>query len=385
MADGGLRRTALHGAHKAHGAQLVPFAGFEMPVHYGSILREHEAVRKRAGLFDLSHMAQFEISGSDAAAWLDALTINHVATMKPFQARYNIFCNASGGAHDDVILYRLEGDDWLLVVNAANAAKMWALLERERSGNVRLVNRQRDARLALAGTEGLYAERALIAIQGPRSVEILAQVLPAADRERLSGLKYYTCARVEVAGVPALAARTGYTGEDGYELFIEGSAAPGVWNALLEAGKSAGLEPAGLGSRDMLRLEAGMPLYGFELSEELTPLQAGLSWVLKLDKPAFTGKAALAGQNAAGTFERIAGLQLEGRVPARHGYPVLRDGLRVGEITSATVAPSVGGACIATALVARDVSAVGTELGVEIRGKIHLAHVVPLPFYKRSA
>jgi aminomethyltransferase len=366
-----LRRTALFDAHKALGAHIVPFAGFEMPVHYGSIVREHDAVRQRAGLFDLSHMAQFQLSGEEVAPWLDTLTINHVATMKPWQARYNIFCNAQGGAHDDVILYRLEGEDWLLVVNAANAAKMWALLSKQKPASVTLRNR--------------HGEHALIAIQGPRCVEIVQPLLPPADRERIAKMKYYTSVRSSVAGVPALVARTGYTGEDGYELFIDGARAVELWEALLAAGKPLGLEPAGLGARDMLRLEAGMPLYGFELSEERSPLAAGLTWAVKFDKPAFTGKAALAALAAADGYDRVAGVRLEGKIPARHGYPVTANGATAGEILSATVAPSVGNACIATAIVPKEHSAVGTVLGVEIRGAIHPAHVVQLPFYKRAS
>jgi aminomethyltransferase len=370
MADQPLRRTALFDRHKTLGAHIVPFAGFEMPVHYGSIVREHDAVRARAGLFDLSHMAQFELRGEGVAGWLDALTINHVATMKPWQARYNVFCNERGGAHDDVILYRLEGEDWLLVVNAANAAKMWALLTSSKPPAVEL--------------RSLHGKNALIAIQGPRSVEILTPLLPEADRDRVSAMKYYSCVRSTVAGTAALIARTGYTGEDGFELFVAGERAAELWDTLLSAGASHGLVPAGLGARDMLRLEAGMPLYGFELSEDLSPLAAGLKWAVKLDKPAFTGKDALAAQLESDAFDRVAGLELEGRLPARHGYPVTARGQRAGTICSATVAPSVGNACIATALLTKEASAVGTPLGVEIRGVIHAARVVQLPFYKRA-
>jgi aminomethyltransferase len=371
VVDRQLRRTALYDEHKRLGAHLVPFAGFEMPVHYGSILREHDAVRRRAGLFDLSHMAQFDLSGAGVAPWLDTLTINHVATMKPWQARYNIFCNDRGGAHDDVILYRLDGDDWLLVVNAANAAKMWELIDEQRPAGVQIDNR--------------HGSRALIAVQGPRSVEIVTALAPAEERDAIAAMKYYTARRASIAGVPVLAARTGYTGEDGFELFVEGAAAPELWRALLAEGAGAGLEPAGLGARDMLRLEAGMPLYGFELSEELSPLAAGIKWALKFEKPAFAGREALLAQSERDDFSRIAGVRLDGRVPARHGYPVFAGGRRVGEIASASIAPSLGGACIATALVTKDASAVGTALGVEIRGTLHDARVVQLPFYKRAS
>ena len=336
-----------------------------MPVQYAGILAEHDAVRKRAGLFDLSHMAQFELRGADVAAWADTLTVNHVATMKPFQARYNIFTNAAGGAHDDVIFYRLP-DRWLLIVNAGNAHKMWDHLGSQLRGDVQLTD--------------LRGERALIAVQGPRSVEVLAPLVEA----DVAALKYYTCAETSAGGASAIVARTGYTGEDGFEVFVPADAASGLWEALL-AENRAQLAPCGLGARDVLRLEAGMPLYGHELTEEITPLQAGLAWAVKFAKPDFTGKAALEAQAAAGDYSRIAGLVLDGRVPARTGYPVLRDGRGAGAICSGSIAPSVGNKSIATALLDPASATVGTRLGVEVRGTEHPATTVALPFYKRGS
>ncbi len=358
-----LRRTALYDEHVALGARIVPFGGFGMPVQYAGIIKEHNAVRRGAGAFDLSHMAQFELSGDGVAAWADELAVNAVATMRPFQARYNLFCNERGGTHDDVLFYRLP-DRWLLVVNASNAQKMWDYLEssNDRAG-VRL--------------ENLHGRRALVAVQGPRAVEI---VVALSDVDA-AALKYYFCAEGTVCGARATIARTGYTGEDGFELFLDGEAAPRVWRRVLELGA----EPAGLGARDMLRLEAGMPLYGFELSEEISPIAGGQRWAVKLDKPRFVGKAALERQIAGDTYERIAGVILAGRVPARTGYPVWLGKRRVGEVRSASVAPSLGGKNIATVLVEKDAAALGTALDVEIRGAMHAAHVVPLPFYKRDA
>ena len=251
-----IRRTALFEAHRALGAKLVPFGGFEMPVSYSSILREHAAVRGRAGMFDLSHMAQFSLRGAAVGAWAETLTVNLVANMKPGQARYNIFTNERGGAHDDVIFYRLP-DRWLLVVNAGNAHKMWALLQAQCTGDVQLTDRR--------------GEDALIAVQGPRSVDVLAPLIEA----DIAALKYYTCVETKAGGVNAVVARTGYTGEDGFEVFLPADAATGFWEALLAANPGV-LAPCGLGARDVLRLEAGMPLYGHELTEEITPLQAGL-------------------------------------------------------------------------------------------------------------
>ena len=365
MDDAPLRRTALFELHRALGARIVPFAGFEMPVQYSGIIAEHDAVRARAGLFDLSHMAQFELAGNDVAGWLDELTVNRVATMGFNQARYNVFCSESGGTHDDVIVYRL-ASSWLVVCNAANARKMWSYLEERRRGDVRLTNR--------------HGERALVALQGPRSAPILQPLVDVA----LDDLRPYTCIAAVFGGLPLLVARTGYTGEDGFELFVEAESALAVWEALRDAGRTAGLVPCGLGARDMLRLEAGMPLYGHELDEQVTPLQAGLDWVVKLAKSRFIGKQALAQQAAEDRYARIAGLVLADRVPARPGYRVRRDGVDVGEVRSGTIAPSLNGKSIATALVERESAALGTALGIVVRGAEHAATVVALPFYQRG-
>lgn len=359
-----LRRTSLHAEHVERGARMVPFAGFEMPVQYSGILKEHDAVRKRAGLFDLSHMAQFVLSGADVARWADTLTTNAVETMKPMQARYNIFCNPRGGAHDDTIFYRL-AERWLLVVNGANAEKMWKHLNDNRTSGVHLDN--------------LHGRNALIAIQGPMSVAMLQ---PHVDAD-LNGLKYYFCAEGNVYGKPAVIARTGYTGEDGFELFVNGEHAPEIWSSLLRDHKNEGLEPCGLGARDVLRLEAGMPLYGHELTEEITPAQAGLQWAIKTNKPEFIGRNALIDQMEYDTYPRIAGLVMHGRAPAREGYPVFVGEQRVGEVRSGSNAPSVGGRNVATALLEKDVATAGSIVEVEIRGDRHAADVVALPFYKR--
>lgn len=360
------KRTALYDDHVRLGARLIPFGGFDMPVQYSSILKEHEAVRHRAGLFDLSHMGQFILEGENVAAWADELTVNQVSTMKPGQARYNIFTNEHGGAHDDVIFYKLP-DRWLLVVNAGNADKMWAHL---------------NAHLGDSGVKltSFHGRNALIAIQGPKSVEMLN---PLVDID-VSALKYYFCAEGNVYGKRAVIARTGYTGEDGFELFVEGGDASEIWNALLRDSADDGLIPAGLGARDVLRLEAGMPLYGHELTEEITPLQAGLNWAVKLSKPFFTGKSALEKQQAQDTYPRIVGIVMDGRAPAREGYHVFLGERRVGEIRSGSIAPSVQNKNIATALVEKEASAPGTALVVHIRGTAYGSTVVPLPFYKRS-
>jgi aminomethyltransferase len=357
-------RTPLSAVHERLGAKMSPFGGFLMPIQYAGILDEHRAVRTAAGLFDLSHMGQFVASGEGVDTWLDGLTVNAVSSMKPNQARYNIFTNERGGALDDAIIYRLPGR-WLVVVNAANTDKMWRWLSSRVPPGIRLVNRT--------------PESALIAIQGPRSVELLQ---PLADID-LSGLKYYYATEGVVAGVPAEIARTGYTGEDGFELFVKADAAQGLWERLMREGARIGLAPAGLGARDVLRLEAGMPLYGHELEEDITPLQAGLDAFVKLDKPAFVGKDALAAQKAADTYDRVVGIVMDGRAPARAGYSVFAGDERVGEVRSGSPAPALGGKNIATALVRKDASREGSQLDIEIRGQRHRGTVVRLPFYKR--
>lgn len=360
-------RTALYDTHVRLGAKMSPFGGFLMPIQYTGIIDEHRAVRTAVGMFDLSHMGQFVVTGDGAPEWLDTLTVNEVASMRPGQARYNVFTNESGGALDDTIVYRLPGR-WLVVVNASNTEKMWAWLGEDagRPSGVSLDDRT--------------PRSALIALQGPRSVELLQPLTPV----DLASIKYYHAVDGEVDGIRAEIARTGYTGEDGFELFIAAGEAERLWDRLSTEGARVGLRFAGLGARDVLRLEAGMPLYGHELDESISPLQAGLEWAVKLDKPRFVGKQALVDQRSRGGYDRIAGLVMDGRAPARAGYPVFHRGAHAGEIRSGSPAPALGGKNIATALVAPEAAAPGTEIEVEIRGQRHKARVVALPFYKRA-
>jgi aminomethyltransferase len=335
-----------------------------MPISYSGIIEEHDAVRGAAGMFDLSHMGQFIVRGEAAATWLDSLTCNEVGTMKANQARYNIFTNDRGGAMDDAIIYRLDGR-WLVVVNASNASKMWSALSTSVPAGITIDDRT--------------PRSALIALQGPRSYELL-QPLAAVD---LSTVKYYYAAEGAVAGIPAEIARTGYTGEDGFELFVAAGAAEELWRRLMAEAGRVGMIPAGLGARDVLRLEAGMPLYGHELEEDISPLSAGLDWVVKLGKD-FRGRDALAAQAADGRYPRIAGIVMEGKAPARAGYPVFLAGARVGDVRSGSPAPSLGGKNIATVLVTPGAASPGTRLEIEIRGQRQGCNVVPLPFYKRK-
>jgi aminomethyltransferase len=311
-------------------------------------------------------MGQIELHGADVGAWAETVTINTVANMKPGQARYNVFTNDAGGALDDVIFYRLDEQRWLLVVNASNVEKIWRYIGTLRYGDVEFHN--------------YHGERALIAIQGPRSVEWLQ---PSVEAD-LAALKYYGCVETRVRGLadPVLVARTGYTGEDGFELFLPGEDATGVWDLLLAENREGGLVPCGLGARDVLRLEAGMPLYGNEMTETITPLQAGIGWAIKFQKPAFRGKDALVAQRDAGNYPRIVGVVMDGPVPARSGYAVFANGEQVGTVRSGSTGPSVG-KNVATALVEPSAAAEGTALEVEVRGARHPARVVALPFYTR--
>ena len=362
--DAAVARTPLYDVHVALGAKMSPFGGFLMPISYSSIIEEHRAVRTAVGMFDLSHMGQFIVRGDGAAAWLDSLTCNDVATMKPNQARYNVFTNDRGGAMDDAIIYRLDGR-WLVVVNASNAPKMWASLSASVPEGVQLEDRT--------------PRSALIALQGPRSFELLQ---PLADVE-LTSVKYYYATEGNVAGFPAEIARTGYTGEDGFELFVAAGAAEPLWRRLMAEAGSVGMIPAGLGARDVLRLEAGMPLYGHELEEDISPLSAGLDWVVKLAKQ-FRGRDALAAQAADGHYPRIAGIVMDGKAPARAGYQVYNGGARTGEVRSGSPSPSLGGKNIGTILVRAEDARPDTRLDVEIRGQRQSCQVVPLPFYKRK-
>ena len=371
--SGAPRRTALDALHRSLGATMTDFAGWDMPLRYGSEREEHLAVRTRAGLFDLSHMGEITVTGPDAPALLGHALVGDLATLAAGRARYTMICRADGGILDDLIVYRLadaEHPVYMVVANASNAQTVLDALTERAAGFDAEVRDDRDA----------YA---LLAFQGPASPGILSSVTDA----DLDGLKYYAGLPGTVAGVPALIARTGYTGEDGFELFVDPADAEKLWQALTEAGASAGLVPCGLSCRDTLRLEAGMPLYGNELTTALTPFDAGLGRVVKFGKEGdFVGREALA--EAAGRAEQnpprvLVGLVAEGRRVPRAGYPVVADGAVVGEVTSGAPSPTLGRP-IAMAYVDAAHAAPGTPgVGVDIRGSHEPFEVVALPFYKR--
>ncbi len=358
--------TPLAERHTALGARLIEFGGWLMPVQYGSILDEHRAVRERVGLFDLSHMGELFVEGPEAGRALAAALVSNPPALAVGRAHYSMIAAPDGGIIDDLIVYRVAEERFLVVANASNAAVVSDALAERLTGFRAILD---DGSLATG----------LLAIQGPRAVEVLAP-LTAID---LAGLRYYAIAEGEVAGIPALVARTGYTGEDGFEVFVDTGRTVELWDALLGAVRAADGVPVGLGARDTLRLEAGMPLYGNELDRTTTPYDAGLGRVVKLDKPDdFVGRAALERIAAAGPTKRLVGLVVEGRGIARHGYPVLAGDRRTGVVTSGTQSPTLG-VPIAMAYVAPGDAEPGTILAVEIRNAPVPTKVVDLPFYRR--
>jgi len=345
---------------------MVPFAGWDMPVEYTGVTDEHLAVRTRAGLFDVSHMGQIEIAGPDALAAVQLISSNDASRLKIGQAHYSGLMMPNGAFVDDLLVYRFGTDHFLMVVNASNIEKdfAWIVEHVKPAGDASAVNSS--------------ARYALIAVQGPAAREIV-QPLTGVD---LSAVKYYWFAHGEVAGVRATLSRTGYTGEDGVEIFVPPSSATRVWEALLDAGRPAGLLPAGLGARDTLRLEAGMRLYGNDIDETTTVLEADLEWIVGWNKDDFIGKAALAGQKARGLGRRIVGFEMVDRAIARHGHDVYVDGAKAGVVTSGTQTPFLRKA-IGMAYVPADRTEPGSEIDVDVRGRRARARIVPLPFYKR--
>jgi aminomethyltransferase len=363
-------QTALVERHRALGGRLIDFAGWEMPVQYSGILDEHRAVRERVGLFDLSHMGEVWVSGPGAGTGLAAALVTDPPRLAVGRAHYSMICAADGGIIDDLIVYRVADERFMVVPNASNRETVVGELRERLAGH--------DAAL-----DDASLRTSLVAVQGPRAAELLG---PLTDVD-LSGLRYYAIAEGHACGRPALIARTGYTGEDGFELFLDWADAPPVWDVLLEEGQRFGIIPCGLGARDTLRLEAGMPLYGNELGRDTNPYEAGLGRVVKLDKAGdFVGRAELEKVAAQGPARQLVGLTMHGRQIARHGYPVFAPGTEteMGIVTSGAPSPTLG-VPIAMAYVPPRDSEVGTMVEVAIRAARGEAQVVPLPFYKRAS
>jgi aminomethyltransferase len=361
-----LRRTPLFEAHRALGARLVPFAGFEMPVQYGSILEEHAAVRNAAGLFDVSHMGEIHVSGPGAVACVERLVTCPVATLAPGRVRYGLLCNEAGGVVDDVTVYRLAEDRLFLCVNASNIEKDYRWMVRHARPDARIEDR---------------SDRfGLLALQGPACAAIVSRVtaLP------LDGMKRFTFQEGLVAGATALLSRTGYTGSDGFEIYLDAADTERVFHALLDAGKPLGLRPCGLGARDTLRLEAALPLYGHELDDTTSPLEAGLDRFVNRERGGFVGAEAIERRAREPQTRRLVGFVVEGRGVARAEYPILHDGARVGVVTSGAPSPTLGKA-IGLGYVPPALAAPGTAIDIEVRERPLAARVVETPFWKKSA
>jgi aminomethyltransferase len=366
-------KTPLFDRHVAAGAKIIPFAGWEMPVQYSGIIAEHNAVRQQAGLFDLGHMGQVDITGPGALDYLQYVTTNDVSQLQPGEAHYSMLPNPTGGAIDDILVYRKpEGQDgYMVVVNASN-----------RYRDVTWMHEQRAALNDVAVTvEDISDRTGMIAIQGPNAVEITQSITD----DDLSALEYYWWRPATVAGVPLMIARTGYTGEDGFELYPPIDRVGEVWDALVEAGQDKGLQLIGLGARDTLRLEARMPLYGQELTDTVSPYEAGLGFAVKLDKGDFVGRDALAAVKEIGPERRAVGFRMTERSGApRTHYPVGVDGEVIGEVTSGAFSPTLG-ENIGLALISAGFAGIGKPLQIEIRGKWVPAEQVKMPFYKRAS
>lgn len=368
MSDDTLRKTPLHDVHEALGGKLVPFAGWAMPVQYrAGIQAEHRSVREAAGLFDVSHMGEFELKGPDALALLQKVAVNDASALEVGQAQYSALCHTDGTVVDDLLVYRRGPNHFLLVVNAANVASDFEWIESFAGEFDVILEDQSD-------------EWALLALQGPRSQDIL-QGLTEVD---LDAIGYYRFDHGEVAGQPTLVARTGYTGEDGFELYVPPSGARAIWDAALNAGAPLGLIPCGLGARDTLRLEVGYPLYGNDLDREHSALESMLGWIVKFEKGDFVGREALLAEKEAGVERRLVGLKLTERGFPRPGYAVVADGTEVGQVTSGTSSPSLG-VGIALARVEVGHHTAGTELAVRIRSREVPAEVTRPPFWTEGS
>lgn len=360
-------KTPLYETHLKYGGKIVEFGGWLLPVQYGGILAEHKAVREKAGLFDVSHMGEVTVKGPDALAFVQKLVTNDAAQLADTQVQYTPMCYPDGGTVDDLLVYRYGPDDYLLVINAANIAKDWEWMRENSAGfNVQLAN--------------ISAETAELALQGPAAPAIMAK-LTAAPVGKLG--YYWFAPAAEVAGKKVMVSRTGYTGEDGFEVYCRPADAAFLWEAIMEAGQPFGLVPTGLGCRDTLRFEACMPLYGHELSRDISPVEAGLTRFVKPDKGAFNGREALAAQLQAGPKRKVVGFVLTERGVARAEYPVTADGRRIGTVTTGSYAPTLD-KNLGMALVEAGYAKTGTKFAIEIRGKEVAAEVIPKPFYKRE-
>lgn len=362
-----LKRTPLYEAHLKQNAKMVPFAGWEMPIEYTGLVEEHHAVRQAAGIFDVSHMGEVTVDGPDAVAFVDYLVANDVTTLVDNQVLYTHMCYENGGTVDDLLVYRLGAERLILVINASNIDKDVAWI----------LEHKRDFKVTVTNTSDEVGE---VAVQGPMAQAVL-QKLTSYD---LSDIKFFFCAEhVEIAGVDCLVSRTGYTGEDGFEVYMKATLTESVWDAILKAGQAEGLKPAGLGCRDTLRFEASLPLYGNELSADISPLEAGLGMFVKLEAGDFIGKAALVTQKSDGVSKKIVGFEMvEAGIP-RHGYEVLKDGVIIGMVTTGYFSPTLE-KNIGLALIQAEYAKLDAEFDIQIRKKTKVAKQISKRFYQKN-
>jgi aminomethyltransferase len=361
-----IKQTAFLEIHRRLGGKIVEFAGFEMPVQYGGIIEEHRRVREAVGVFDVSHMGEFEIRGKDALAFVQRMTTNDASKLVPGRVQYSAMCYDDGGIVDDLLVYH-RGDHYMFVVNAANCAKDFAWLSSHLAGDVRLTDRSDEV--------------SLLAVQGPKSLETLAPLTSA----NLAGLEYYHHLRGTLAGVDMTISRTGYTGELGFELYFPSDRATGekVWNAVMEAGTKFGIGPIGLGARDTLRLEMGFCLYGHDIDQTTNPIEAGLSWITKTEKGDFVGRGPVVAMKTAGPARKLVGFVLADKAFPRQGYRLVAGGTQIGTVTSGTFSPTLDRG-IGMGYVEAAMARPGTSLAVVIRDREIAGTVVPLPFIKKT-
>lgn len=363
-----LQRTPLFDVYKDHGAKTIDFGGWDLPVQFSSIKEEHEAVRTKAGLFDVSHMGEIEVKGSDSLAYLQKMMTNDISKLQANGAQYTAMCYENGGTVDDLLVYKYADDHYLLVVNASNIEKDYKWLEDHLEGKVEI--------------ENLSDRMAQVAIQGPLAEKVLQKLVSGTNLADIGFFKFRS--DVDINGKKALVSRTGYTGEDGFEIYCDAQDVVSIWKDILEAGADEGVLPCGLGARDTLRFEAGLPLYGQELSPEITPLEAKIGFAVKVNKEAdFIGKDVLAKQKENGLERKLAGLEMIDRGIPRTGYPVFKGEEQIGEVTTGTQSPTLK-KNIGMALLKTEYTEIGTEVEVEIRGKRLKAVVAATPFYKKG-
>lgn len=363
-----MKETALYQEHIRLGGKIVDFGGWALPVQFSGIIEEHLACREAAGLFDVSHMGEIMVEGPEAEAFIQYLVTNDISIASDNHVIYSPMCYPDGGVVDDLLIYKFNKEKYLLVVNASNLEKDWQWINEQKKGQVELID--------------LSEQISELALQGPKAQQILARLTDA----DLDNLKFYTFEpEVIIAGAKALLSRTGYTGEDGFEIYLDNADAARIWRQLLEAGEADGLTPVGLGARDTLRFEVAMPLYGQEIDARITPLEAGLGSFVKADKPDYIGKEALAAIRAAGVRRKTVGFEMVGRGVARSHFPVVKEenGPEIGFVTTGSYAPSVG-KNLGMALLSTEYAAPGERIYVIIRGKAVEARIIPRPFHKKN-